>query len=143
MRKRQNIYNPTEHDEQVKIIQWCDRIAIHRWPSLKIVYQNGECIFPIFAVPNGSDRNAIVGKKLKDEGVRRGVSDLMLLVKTERYPGLILELKRRKTGTVSPEQKLWLGFFEENEYKIATPRGSDQAIFEIENYLTDYRIASR
>jgi len=137
MRTVRKIYNPLEHDEQKKLILWCDNVAVHKWPKLRLKYEDGKLIFPIFAVPNGSDRNVIVGRKLKMEGVRRGISDLILLVRTKQYAGLMIEMKRRNNGVVSSEQKTWFEFFEHNGFKTVVCRGCDEAIKAIEYYLSD------
>lgn len=72
----------TEHDLQASIIQECDLRA----------NQNAD-YGKIFAIPNGGDRDIRVAVKLKAEGVRRGVPDLMLLAKRHGYSGLVIELK--------------------------------------------------
>jgi len=71
------------------------------------------------------------------EGVRRGISDLMLLVRKEKYAGLMIEMKRRNKGVVSSEQKTWFEFFEHNGFKTVVCRGCDEAIKAIESYLSD------
>ena len=59
----------------------------------------------LFAVPNGGQRNAREGARLKQGGVIPGVSDLILLVPRPHI--LLLELKI-KGGKVSDAQKSWL-----------------------------------
>lgn len=60
----------------------------------------------LFAVPNGSFRNAWTGKMLKDEGVTAGVSDLILLLPRHGYASLCLECKK-PDGSQSQSQKDW------------------------------------
>lgn len=60
--------------------------------------------FDLFAVPNGGQRNRIVAAKLKAEGVRAGIADLIL-----DHPGaygeiIYIELKVKK-NTQTPKQK--------------------------------------
>ena len=57
-----------------------------------------------FAVSNGGARNAWTAKILKDEGVRAGVSDLILLIPKHGYAGLLIETKK-PDGTQSESQK--------------------------------------
>ena len=82
--------NKEEHYEQVKVINY-----------LKILELQGKVI-TFFAVPNGGSRNILEAKNLKAEGVRKGVSDLVILL-----PNLVLflEMKRRpkklKSGKIS------------------------------------------
>lgn len=57
-----------------------------------------------FAVSNGGARNAWTAKILKDEGVRAGVSDLILLIPKHGYAGLLIETKK-PDGSQSESQK--------------------------------------
>lgn len=65
-------------------------------------------------VPNGGQRNAIVGKMLKAEGVKKGVPDVLIFQPKARYviplvyefSGLALELKVGRNKP-SPEQLQW------------------------------------
>ena len=57
-----------------------------------------------FAVSNGGVRNVWTAKILKDEGVRAGVSDLILLIPKHGYAGLLIETKK-PDGTQSESQK--------------------------------------
>ena len=75
--------------------------AIVDWFGL----QYPEFIGMLFAVANGGRRDAREGARLKKQGVRAGVSDLILLV--PRPQVLLLEVKV-KGGKLSDAQKLWL-----------------------------------
>ena len=57
-----------------------------------------------FAVSNGGIRNAWTAKIMKDEGVRAGVSDLILLIPKHGYAGLLIETKK-PDGNQSESQK--------------------------------------
>lgn len=57
-----------------------------------------------FAVCNGAKRNVWTAKILKDEGVRAGVSDLILLIPRHGYAGLLIETKT-PDGKQSDSQK--------------------------------------
>jgi hypothetical protein len=57
-----------------------------------------------FAVSNGGIRNAWTAKIMKDEGVRAGVSDLILLIPKHGYAGLLIETKK-PDGKQSESQK--------------------------------------
>jgi hypothetical protein len=76
---------PTEHAEQVAFVKWF-RL---QFPKVRI-----------FAIPNGGARHIVAAKKLKDEGVERGVADLFV----PRW-NLWIEMKRSKSGALSPEQR--------------------------------------
>lgn len=113
---------PTEHAEQVKIIQWFDR-----------QYPKGDV--RLFAVPNGGQRHPAVAKKLKDEGVRKGVPDLMLLAPRGGYAGLVIELKRIKWSATTTEQVGWLNHLNAQGFKAVICKGGDAAIETIKSYL--------
>lgn len=58
----------------------------------------------LFAVPNGGHRHISEAKRLKAEGVRPGVADLMLSIPGKNNHGLYIEMKTSK-GKMSDEQK--------------------------------------
>ena len=60
------------------------------------------CRFPWFAVPNGGKRHVHTAIKLKAEGVRAGVPDLVFILPGGRFAGL--ELKA-ENGRLSDAQK--------------------------------------
>ena len=70
-----------EHYLQSACIKWFDL----QYPKKKQ---------QLFAVPNGGKRNVIVAKQLKDEGVRAGVADLILLTDNGRV--VFIEMKTDK-----------------------------------------------
>lgn len=69
---------------------------------VKALHQH--CKFPWFAVPNGGKRHVHTAIKLKAEGVRAGVPDLVFVLPGGRFAGL--ELKAEK-GRLSDAQKEW------------------------------------
>lgn len=82
-----------EHPEQVVVAQWLDRAGI--------VY----C-----AVPNGGHRHPSVANKLRDEGVKPGVPDILIFTpppNSPTAPGTALEMKKPKGGRLSEDQARW------------------------------------
>lgn len=96
----------TEHQLQVQIIQECNLRANQNpvWSRL-------------FAVPNGGDRNVIVAKKLKAEGVRPGVPDLIWPVARGSFVGLVMELKVG-SNKPTPSQLDWLNWFSQTGWCV-------------------------
>jgi hypothetical protein len=114
----------SEHREQVALMQWVEWM-LPRWPEL----------WGLFAIPNGGDRDDIVAAKLKAEGVKKGVPDLMLPVARGNYHGLFLEMKRQEGGRVRPEQKEWREFLLAQGYQAVICRGLGEAMRAITDYL--------
>lgn len=88
----------TEHMEQVALFSWA-AVQAHQWPELALM----------FAIPNGGHRHISVARRLKAEGVKRGVPDIFLPVLAEgrRYYGLFIELKV-KPNKPTKDQLSWL-----------------------------------
>jgi len=76
---------PSEHQEQVGLLNWFHL----QFPGILI-----------FAIPNGEKRAITVAKRLKAEGVVRGIPDLFV-----PEWDLWIEMKRTQGGRLSPEQR--------------------------------------
>ena len=76
-----------------------------------------------FHVPN-APRSAISGRKLKDMGMRSGVSDLIMLHQGVAYA---LELKS-EGGHLSPQQRRFLADWQYAGGKAHVSRGLDEAL---------------
>jgi hypothetical protein len=85
-----------EHLMQVQVIDWA-REHETQYPALAWLY----------AVPNGARLTIAVAKRMKAEGMRPGVPDLMLPERRGSYVGLAIELKAGR-NTPTRDQKLWL-----------------------------------
>lgn len=112
-----------ESEEQTAIIEWAN-IMQHRVPELALLYH----------VPNGGSRNVVEAKRLKAQGVKPGVPDLVLPVARGKYHGLYIELKTLR-GRVSDTQKQWLDALRNQGYAAIVCRGADEAIAMIAKYL--------
>lgn len=88
----------------------------------------------LFAVPNGGSRHIAEAVNLKKQGVRRGVSDVILLIPKKGYASLCLEFKAKK-GTQSEEQKEFQRQAENCKSKYVIVRCAKQAIDELRKYL--------
>lgn len=75
--------NGSEHAHQAALMQWVAIDGQRLYHDLDLLH----------AIPNGGDRLAHVGGKLKAEGVKSGVPDLCLPVPCGRYAGLRIEMK--------------------------------------------------
>ena len=89
----------------------------------------------MFAVPNGGNRDARVGARLKMTGVKRGVPDVFLPVPKGRFAGLFIEMKKpadrgKKTqaGRTSSEQDSWLEYLAQAHYATAVCYSWEEAV---------------
>lgn len=114
----------TEHELQAAIIKKCDERSI-----LRVEYGL------ILAIPNGGARHPAVAGKLKAEGVRAGVPDLLIPVARRGYHGLWLELKVTPNKP-SQAQLDWIRKLKAEGYRVVTVWDSvEAAMLEIESYL--------
>ena len=80
-------------------------------------------------VPNGGARHAAEGGKLKAQGVKAGVPDILVFNATkEGHVGTAIELKRRDGGKTTIVQIEWLCNLKNNRWATALCHGSDEAI---------------
>ena len=104
---------PSEHAEQVSLVQWFER----QYPQERI-----------FAI--------LEALRLKQEGVRSGVPDLMIPTPSGGFHGLFVEMKRSSGGTVAKEQKDWMSYLVLKGYKAEVCKGYKEARAVIEFYLS-------
>lgn len=88
----------------------------------------------LFAIPNGGQRHKAVAGKLKAEGVKSGVPDLMLTVPMNKYHGLFIEMK---AGVNKPtnNQCRWLAHLNLRDYFAVVCYSATEAIQILEWYL--------
>lgn len=106
----------SEHYEQALVIQFMRRT----YPEVLI-----------FAIPNGGQRSAATGARLKAEGVVPGVPDLFIPAW-----GLFIEMKTL-TGKVSPEQKAMIEYLQSVGYSAIVAKGANAAIAEIQRIKSE------
>ena len=115
----------TEHQTQVKLVQWCKQNTDEHL-ELDL----------LFAIPNGGQRHIAVASKLKLEGVKAGVPDLFLPVSRKKYHGLFIEMKNEK-GRLSSVQQDWRQKLIEQNYEYVVCKSCAQAQACILNYLKE------
>ncbi len=118
---------PTESAEQKALFEWW-RLAGRReagaHPSVLM-----------FAIPNGGQRRAVTGARLKGEGALAGVPDVFLAWPSRGKAGMWIELKRRRGGRLSDAQRDVLARLEEAGYEVAVCHGWLEARDAILAYL--------
>lgn len=119
---------PTEEQEQTMFVQWCrlNNIIVHHSPN-----EGG-----------GGRQAAIRGARMKKLGTSKGFWDLMLFVpikgitnEVDAYQPIMIEMKTRKGGKVSPEQKNWGEVYKLAGIESKICKGAEEAIAFVESYL--------
>jgi len=120
--------NPTESAIQQAIVEWARKINFFK--NLKI----GSFLIKI---ANEGKRSWETGKKIKKEGLTRGVSDLFLAI-PKVFPhvknGLWIEVKS-KNGKLSKSQNDWQILVMGIGYHACVVRSVDEGIQAIKDYL--------
>jgi len=113
----------SEDAEQISVVQWAEWNT-GKYPELKWLHH----------CPNGGSRNRLEAVKLKQMGVKAGVSDLCLPYPKGIYCGLYIEMKygnNRQQET----QKEFLGDMAEAGHFVATCYSAEEAVRVITQYL--------
>lgn len=113
----------SEDTEQIAVIQWA-QYSMNRYPELKWLHH----------CPNGGSRNRLEAVKLKQMGVKAGVSDLCLPYPKGIYCGLYIEMKYGNNRQ-QESQKEFLKDMEKAGHYVATCYSAEEAIKIITEYL--------
>lgn len=119
----------TEHAHQVAVFIWAAS-QFERYPELR----------RMFTIPNGGERNKAVAGRLKAEGVKAGVPDILLPIRRGPWAGLFIELKRPKStgkakGRATDEQSDWITYLHTQGFGAAVCEGWEAARDMIISYL--------
>lgn len=87
-----------------------------------------------FAVSNGGARNAWTAKIMKDEGVRKGVADLILLLPRSGYAFLCIEMKK-PGGEQSESQIVFQRLVEKVKGKYVVCHSMEEFVKAIREYI--------
>lgn len=117
---------PHEGEEQATLFSWA-AMKRGKYPELDL----------LFHIPNGGSRGKAEAARFKAEGVKPGVPDLFLPVARGPYHGLFIEMKRKKGGKVSDNQKAWIAALTVQGYLAVVCYGWKDAASLIEDYLDE------
>lgn len=109
----------SEHDEQVALF---GMLAYH--PDLWVA----------FAIPNGGARHIRTAIKLKQEGVKAGVWDIMLPIPKNGYHGMFVEMKFGKNKLTAEQMQFGKAMIEYG-YCCKVAYSAQEAYDEIMEYL--------
>lgn len=118
---------PTEAQEQTTLFQWAGMMT-GKWPELRLLHH----------IPNGGGRNPIEARRLKEQGVKAGIPDIFLPCARGGWHGLYIEMKRRKGGRVSIEQKKTIIALREQGYRVEVCEGWEKAREVIKEYMDEH-----
>jgi hypothetical protein len=116
--------NQREHIEQCTLIHWTEMIG-KKYPNL----------LKIYAVPNGGHRHPIVAKKLKAEGVKKGIPDLCLPIARKGYHALYIEMKADEKCRLSDNQVEKICELESDGNMVVVAHGWLESARALCNYL--------
>lgn len=117
--KPDRLSGASEHDEQVRLFK------------LAAQYQELETMF---AIPNGGHRSKATAGRLKAEGVKSGVPDIFLPVKSREYGGMFIEMKVGRNKPTE-NQRDYMFNLSAAGYYCTTCYGADDALAEILWYI--------
>lgn len=110
-----------EHEEQSRFVQWLEWMK-NRGHKLRY-----------FAIPNGGKRGKVEASRFKREGVVSGAPDVVIAFDDGRT--LWIEMKVRKGGTVSPEQKKIHAELKELSHHLHVAKGAREAAEIVKDYI--------
>lgn len=150
----------TEHGEQRALFAWINVAKRHGFATAWAWAETGDqTVFQsspyavsnveqhpelkwIFAVPNGGLRDKITAAKLKHEGVKPGVPDVMVPIPCAQYAGLFIEMKRsadkatkRRAGTTSNDQDEWIAYLRSVRYACSVCFDWRSAARDVQSYV--------
>ena len=119
------MYIETEAQAQKTLIRW--------WAVACRTYQLPESV--LLHITNEGKRSVVMGRILKNMGMRPGTPDLFLAVPRNGLSGLWIEMKRSKGGNLSVAQRRMLDMLKEQGYTAHVCHGFDEARNCIRAYL--------
>lgn len=140
----------SEHSQQRALFGWANCVAMYGWRAAsqpagyKLETRSGYLdLVPVpelvllFAIHNQGHGDRIRGAQAKAEGVKAGVPDIMLPVKSPNFvcPGLFIELKKTKKGVVSDVQTDWGVKLQAQGYAFRLCNGWIEAANDIAYYM--------
>lgn len=122
-----------EHKHQVALFKWLEWACKF---DIRLKY--------IFAVPNGGKRSIGLAVKLKAEGVKRGVPDIVIPFPSKGFHGAYIEMKapedkinKIKAGKIKDQQYEYLDFLTSQGYLTTVCYTWSDAKTFIEDYINE------
>lgn len=103
---------PTEHEEQVRVVQWCDMNIVGR----------------VYAIPNGGTRSHAYTAHLHMEGMRTGAPDLVIALTNGRTIWIEMKRASKRKSHVSDAQRAEHSLLTTLGHEVHVCYGADEAI---------------
>lgn len=87
------------------------------------------------ATVGGARMSMAEAKKIKRQGYRKGIPDLMIFEPSDGFYGLFIEIKK-EGGRPSPHQKKWIDDLQDRGYRAVICKGLNHCIKEFNQYFT-------
>jgi hypothetical protein len=134
---------PTEEEEQIALFDWAHAVTA-KYPMLKYLKADANGGLRPSKVrydkSGRAHRFSVEAQKLRRAGLKPGFPDISLhwpVIDKSNIPkyGLFIELKRTEGGSLSDEQKDWLGYLNSAGYVAVACKGFEAARHTILRYL--------
>ncbi|WP_193090844.1 VRR-NUC domain-containing protein [Halomonas colorata] len=118
-----------EGNEQAVLMRWLLGEKMRGEPA-------GQLYDATYHVPNGGQRSKSTGAAMKRQGVKSGVSDLVVMDARGGWHGLYMEFKASPphTAALAESQREWLARAEERGYCAVLAVGLEEAKRLLDNY---------
>ena len=111
----------SEHELQKACVRWFG----YQYPEYKDL---------LIAIPNGGKRHLTTAKKLKAEGAKAGVPDLLFALPNHPFASLWVEMKTEK-GRLSEKQKHYIERLQKVGFMVKVCRSFEEFQREITDYI--------
>jgi hypothetical protein len=108
----------SEREEQILLVQWLNLKGL--WHA---------------ASGNGGFRHIGVAVQMVKMGLSAGYPDLFIPLSCGGKHGLHIEMKPKKGGRLTTEQRMWLQYLNESGYVALVANGFEEGVQIVENYL--------
>ena len=141
---RRRLAKPRESDVQETLIQYLNRVPITGCTLDQQALFDRQLVLGDFAyaVPNGvfvpgdPKRSGIIMNAMKRQGLKNGVSDVVLALPKHGWAGAYIELKRNTNDKPTPEQVHWILLMRTVGYYADVAHGVDEAIETVKAYMS-------
>lgn len=134
-----------ESQIQQSAVEQIEHIFKMRWPRFLLPLEhtkkiNGKSVkytdmeSPLHTIPNGGKRHIKVAMEMRREGLKTGLEDLFLPIRSKEFTGLYIEVKKSK-GYQSKNQKIWQAFHISQGAQSVVCKSVDSIVMTVLQYM--------